>query len=319
MLKARINLHLYYLYIKQSFYKSSTFCYGLQSNQAFVILLKYTFIEMLTKLEKNQIFNEFCEWLKLQYAMEEAGKNIDSETWLKRYKESLGVLNLDENQIEYRFDIIREVLFKIDVERWNRFYDNNKLTGIFHPPNKFMAGIIDNIPVGTALDIGMGQGRNALFLAQKGWETTGIEASKEGISISLKEAEMQNLKISAIHANYEKCDLGTNQWDLILLLYVPFKNIAGKIIESLSEKGRLIVEAYHKQSRRVGIFGDKVTVDADEVAEAFKSLNVYVYEEKTEISDFSNTKVPIVRLYAGKPHVFGKSFFSRNGKSRRIA
>ena len=130
---------------------------------------------------------------------------------------------------------------------------------------------------------------------------TGLEASKEGASITMKQAETQNLKITAIHTDYEKYDLGKNHWDLILLLYVPLKNIAGKVIESLSKKGKVIVEAYHSDSRNVGIFGDKVAFNSDKLPEIFKSLNTYVYEEKVEINDFGSMEVPIVRLYAGKP------------------
>lgn len=256
---------------------------------------------MATEPEIKQIFNEFCEWLKRQYATAESSKNVDSESSLEHYREDLRVLRMDEDEIALRLKIVREVLFKIDTERWNRFYDASGQKGDFQAPNKFMAGIIDKIPVGTALDIGMGQGRNALFLARKGWTTTGLEASKQGVETALREAAVQNLKITAIHTDYEKYDLGLEQWDLILLLYVPFRNITEKIVESLTRNGRLIVEAFHTDSRRAAIVGDKVSFNSNELLESFKRLDIYFYEETTQISDFGNAPVPIIRLYAGKP------------------
>jgi 2-polyprenyl-3-methyl-5-hydroxy-6-metoxy-1,4-benzoquinol methylase len=37
---------------------------------------------------------------------------------------------------------------------------------------------------GRALDIGMGQGRNSVFLALKGWDVTGFDISDEGACAS---------------------------------------------------------------------------------------------------------------------------------------
>ncbi len=51
------------------------------------------------------------------------------------------------------------------------------------------------------LDVGCGQGRDALFIAQKGHIVTGVDFSKAGISFMLAQSKKQKLKITGIVAN----------------------------------------------------------------------------------------------------------------------
>src|SRR5215813_11258070 len=48
-------------------------------------------------------------------------------------------------------------------------------------PTELLRYAIKDRPPGKALDIGMGQGRNAIFLAQQRWDVTGFDPSAEGI------------------------------------------------------------------------------------------------------------------------------------------
>lgn len=41
--------------------------------------------------------------------------------------------------------------------------------------DRFLANNLAHVPVGKALDLGCGEGRNMLYLAQNGFEVTGIE------------------------------------------------------------------------------------------------------------------------------------------------
>jgi 2-polyprenyl-3-methyl-5-hydroxy-6-metoxy-1,4-benzoquinol methylase len=51
-------------------------------------------------------------------------------------------------------------------------------------PNRFLGEIAEKAKPGRALDIGMGQGRNALYLAALGWNVTGIDISEKGIEVA---------------------------------------------------------------------------------------------------------------------------------------
>jgi len=62
-------------------------------------------------------------------------------------------------------------------------------------PNRYVAKIPKLINSGKVLDVGVGEGRNALFLADKGFEVTGIDISKVAIDKFLKNAKDNDLKV----------------------------------------------------------------------------------------------------------------------------
>ena len=47
--------------------------------------------------------------------------------------------------------------------------------------SKLMQYAVINRKPGTAVDLGMGEGRNAVFLATKGWQVTGVDFSTEAV------------------------------------------------------------------------------------------------------------------------------------------
>ena len=49
-------------------------------------------------------------------------------------------------------------------------------------PNRLLMETVDGRKPGRALDVGMGQGRNALALARLGWDVTGFDVSAVGLA-----------------------------------------------------------------------------------------------------------------------------------------
>ena len=66
----------------------------------------------------------------------------------------------------------------------------------------------------------MDEGRNAIFLAQKGWEVTGFDIANEALDSLQVRAKKMNLKIKTFHASREDFNFGTDEWDLVVLCYV---------------------------------------------------------------------------------------------------
>ena len=81
----------------------------------------------------------------------------------------------------------------MDAERalWDSTYREGRS---FNPePNKFLTDIVKGRKPGAALDIMMGQGRNALYVASRGWQVTGIDISAEGLRQARAAAETRKL------------------------------------------------------------------------------------------------------------------------------
>jgi SAM-dependent methyltransferase len=106
---------------------------------------------------------------------------------------------------------------------WDQVYSQN--CGIFsHQPTELLKWAVKDRTPGKALDIGMGQGRNSIFLAQQGWDVTGFDPSVEGIRQAKAAAQELKLRLHALVARQENFDLGHEKWDLIVMTYIRLVN-----------------------------------------------------------------------------------------------
>ena len=88
-------------------------------------------------------------------------------------------------------------------------------------PNSFLIQMVAERMPGKALDVGMGQGRNSIYLAQHGWDVIGFDPADAGVRSAQAKAARLGVKINSVVTTFEKFDFGASQWDLIVLTYVP--------------------------------------------------------------------------------------------------
>ena len=106
------------------------------------------------------------------------------------------------------------------------------------------------IPGGRVLTLAEGEGRNAIFLAQQGFQVTAIDWSEVGLAKLTKWAEKEHLHIDTICADITAHDLGTSAWDAIVSIWfhLPSKDripLYRHYIQALKVDGVLILEAYN--------------------------------------------------------------------------
>ena len=187
-----------------------------------------------------------------------------------------------------------------DRDRWNDIYKQGR--GFNQQPNQLLVDTIKGRKPGAALDIGMGQGRNALYLASQGWKTTGIDVATEGLRIAREEAARRKLKnFTAIEGDFEKYDLGTAKWDLVTMIYEGTDHkLVEKIKSALKPGGLFISEYFHADSEiaKSGATGWKT----GELAELFKDGWTIVKDEVVEDNaDWGGQrKTKLVRFVAQK-------------------
>ena len=187
---------------------------------------------------------------------------------------------------------------------WNDLY--SKREGKEHQFNKFLAQTVKGRKPGTALDIGMGQGRNSLFLAALGWQVTGFDISEVGVKQAQAEAAKRGLKIDAKVGDVDKFDYGKARWDLVLGLYMHeyLARNAGKVVASLKPGGLLVVEAIHRDIGKNDMRGERYGYRDNELLKLFGALRVRHYEDTVAQADWDRSggkPVPVVRLLADKP------------------
>jgi SAM-dependent methyltransferase len=61
--------------------------------------------------------------------------------------------------------------------------------------------MVDGRPPGRALDLGCGTGTDVLYLASRGWETTGIDFAPEAIAVASKKAHDAGVNATFVHGD----------------------------------------------------------------------------------------------------------------------
>ena len=80
---------------------------------------------------------------------------------------------------------------------FNNVYSNPNPAFNINPNALLMAAVEGRRP-GRALDIGIGQGRNAVYLALKGWDVTGIDISDEGLRVANSNAQRAGVMLTTV-------------------------------------------------------------------------------------------------------------------------
>ncbi len=132
---------------------------------------------------------------------------------------------------------------------WDQRYDEEGYA-YGTAPNEFLKSEYCQIPAGgRVLCLAEGEGRNAVFLAKKGYAVTAVDQSSVGLEKAKKLAAAHGVEISTVIADLADYDLGNELWDGIVSIaaHVPpslRKKIHAQAVNSLRRGGVFILEAY---------------------------------------------------------------------------
>ena len=185
---------------------------------------------------------------------------------------------------------------------WNRVFSRGSL-GYSSDVNAFLAEVVADLPPGKALDIGMGQGRNSLYLAEQGWDVTGFDISDEAVDQARAAARKRGLEMEVLAGDVNKFDYGKKKWDLVVAMYMHglIMPHTASIIESLKPGGMLVIEGFHRDLNRESVQGGHFGFRSNELLRAFDGLRVLHYQDLVERADWGDgAPNPIVRLAARK-------------------
>jgi len=248
-----------------------------------------------------RIYERFRAWVSKQPVTVSRTEVAAQQTDLmNQYRKVLAADGLSDVEIERQLRIIIEQGRRLEVDRWNRIL--TAATPSFNTqPNAFLVRMTREVRPGTALDVGMGQGRNAIYLAQQGWTVTGFDPAEQAVAAAQAQANRLGVKLTAVPVGDDKFDFGKGQWDLIVLSYVGLRGLIPRIYESLRSGGIVVVEAFHRDSLKNGSIGLGVVFDTNELLKLFERFRVIHYEDSEDTGDFGLQKDRLVRLAAQKP------------------
>ena len=191
--------------------------------------------------------------------------------------------------------------------RWNERYDRDMYI-YGKEPVAFLKQKMDGLKKGKALVLAMGEGRNAVYLAQNGFDVTGVDISEVAIEKCNRLAEERNTAVNAVVADLTDYDMGKGQFDLITKFYYYEPSIFPQIIDALKPGGMFILEQFsidHLKYRENNGFGPRnpdYLIKPNELLDHFKSLRILYYEDTVVELDEGMHKgtAAVIRLIAEK-------------------
>ncbi len=178
-------------------------------------------------------------------------------------------------------------------------------------PNAFLVEMTRRLKPGRALDVGMGQGRNAIYLVQQGWQVTGFDLAETGVRQAREQAASLGLKLDAQVRNAADFDFGTDKWDLVVLCYVNAREWLDRVRQSVRPGGVVILEYYHRDTAKMRPMPSKdrsarnsSAFGSNELLQLFSGFRILHYEDVLGVPDWKNPwpneEDRLVRLVAQK-------------------
>ena len=217
-----------------------------------------------------------------------------------RYREHLKQLGYSDADADAQMRMVESQGARAEVERWNRILTAEK-PSFNTNPNAFLVEIAKSRKPGTALDVGMGQGRNAIWLAQQGWQVTGFDPAEKAVAQALATAAKSGVTIKTEIQDMEHFDFGDRRWDLILLSYVGARENTEALQRALKPGGVLVIEGFHRDATKGASIGGAVVFDTGELPKLYPQLRAVRYEEPMAIGDFGQQRVRLVRYCGERP------------------
>ncbi len=165
-----------------------------------------------------------------------------------------------------------------DKERWDRKYGDEKY--IFgKQPISFLVDHLAFLPKGKVLDIAMGEGRNGVYLATKGFDVTGLDISEKGLAKARKLATEQGVSITTRVVDLQQHQLEKNAYEVVLCIYYLQRDLFPQIIQALKSGGVAVVETYTLEHRKYRPrFREEYLLRTNELLELFRDLEVLRYQ-----------------------------------------
>ena len=107
----------------------------------------------------------------------------------------------------------------MDSADWDRRYAGRELVWTSEP-NRFLVQEAEPLAPARALDLACGEGRNAVWLAQRGWRVTGVDFSAVGIEKARQLGAARSVHVEWVIADLLDYRPDAQGFDLVIVFYL---------------------------------------------------------------------------------------------------
>jgi SAM-dependent methyltransferase len=164
-------------------------------------------------------------------------------------------------------------------ERWNERYAGAELLWS-STPSRFLVAETEDLPPGRALDLACGEGRNAVWLGERGWRVTGVDFAEAALAKAAELAAGRGVELELIHADLLEWVPPAGAYDLVAVLYLQLpaaerRLVLGRAADAVAPGGTFLLVAHDLLNLAEGHGGPSdptVLTSAEEVAAELPGL-----------------------------------------------
>lgn len=174
-----------------------------------------------------------------------------------------------------------------DRKRWDKLY-NTKTYVFGREPSPFLRDNIEILPVGRGLDIAMGEGRNGVYLAKKGFIVDGVDISEVALRKAKRLAHENHVSINTVNADLTTYTIKPETYDVIINVDYLQRSLIPEIKHGLKHKGVVVFENRTVDQLKIApeqhLRRDEL-MEKGELKELFKDFQILLYRETNDGKD----------------------------------
>ena len=146
-------------------------------------------------------------------------------------------------------------------EDWDARYAQKELLWTARP-NRLFADEVGGLEPGRALDVACGEGRNAVWLAEQGWDVTGVDFSEVALGKAAELARARGVEVEWVAADVLEHEPSPGAFDLVAVLYLqlPHDDLARALrhaARAVARGGTLVVVGHDTRNLTDGYGGPR--------------------------------------------------------------
>lgn len=140
----------------------------------------------------------------------------------------------------------------MDRDEWDVRYGSADLLWSAEP-NRFLVEEVEDLPPGRVLDVACGEGRNAIWLAARGWQATGLDFSPVALEKGRRVAAGRDVDVTWVEADLADWAPAAGAFDLVIIFYLHLpaalrRRVHRRMATGLAAGGTILVVGHAAQN-----------------------------------------------------------------------
>lgn len=178
--------------------------------------------------------------------------------------------------------------------------------------NDFLDSVWQRLPAGRVLCLAEGEGRNAVFLAEQGFEVVAVDSSAVGLAKLQHLAQQREVKVETICADLAEFVIAREAWSAVIAIFAHLPRavrapLHRRVVEGLQPGGMFVLEAYtpaQLQYKTGGPATIELLMDLPTLSDELRGLDFHIAREiEREVQEglLHRGRSAVVQILASKP------------------